>query len=84
MDHAGRKRILVVDNDPRVREILHLAMEDSGHKVDTSPDGELAWGALLSNNYDVLVTDEDDGSKTRCMASEQRIPVISCLDYLQS
>lgn len=83
MNPSEPKSILVVDDDPVVRGLMAVALEDAGHRIETVTEGEAAWDALLANNYDLLVTD-DVGSMSAGLASARQIRVISCLDCLQS
>jgi CheY-like chemotaxis protein len=83
MDHFESKRVLVIDDDPVVRGLMVASLEEAGHSVESVTDDEVAWCDLLSNNYDLLVTDDVRGKVSR-LASLRKIRVISCLDYLQS
>jgi CheY-like chemotaxis protein len=51
------KRILVVDDDPDVRQVVAAVLQRAGHQVETATDGEAAWKALLAKAWDLLVTD---------------------------
>ncbi len=53
------QRILVADNDPLIRQLNHEVLTYSGHQVDAADNGAAAWDALLANNYDLLITDND-------------------------
>ena len=50
-------RILVVDDDGDIRRLNAAELIDSGYDVDVAEDGVIAWEALQSNSYDLLVTD---------------------------
>ena len=51
--------ILVVDDEPDIREALQQILEDSlGAKVDVASDGAEAKRRLESETYDVVLTDE--------------------------
>ena len=54
------KRVLLVDDDPLVLEVIALTLERAGYEVLTAPDGEEAL-KLLSDVWhpvpDVIVTD---------------------------
>ena len=52
-------RILVVDGDPLIRQINSEVLIYSGYHVDAAEDGAAAWDALLENNYNLLITDND-------------------------
>lgn len=50
-------RILVVDDDPDVRNVLGTALQLFNYQVDTAGDGALAWEALCANSYALVITD---------------------------
>jgi DNA-binding response OmpR family regulator len=51
------KRILIVDDEPLVRQVYTTVLIESGHKVEEAEDGAVAWNALQVNAYDLLITD---------------------------
>src|SRR5476651_325506 len=53
------RRILVVDDEPCIREISTEVLIQHGYNVDTAEDGAAAWQALNSDRYDLLVTDHN-------------------------
>ncbi len=51
-------KILIVDDDPFMREILTLILEAGGHSVETAGDGMEAFGMFVSNpEFDVVISD---------------------------
>jgi len=54
-DSAGR--ILVVDDDDDVRNLLAAILRRSGYDVASAADGEAGWTALSTGNFDLLITD---------------------------
>jgi DNA-binding response OmpR family regulator len=62
-------RILVVEDDPNIRQLNTEALTQSGYEVDAAEDGAVAWNALRHTNYDLLITD-------------QRMPRVSGLELL--
>jgi CheY-like chemotaxis protein len=52
-----RKRILVVEDDPRVREVLHEALVMAGYDVVATRDGEEALTAYAAATTDLIITD---------------------------
>jgi CheY-like chemotaxis protein len=50
------KRILVVDDEEISREINSFALIEAACQVDTLEDGLVAWEALRSASYDLLLT----------------------------
>ncbi len=53
------KHILVADDSITIREMERKLLEHQGYQVDVAVDGQDAWGALRSSEYDLLVTDID-------------------------
>jgi|SRR6478672_3778617 CheY-like chemotaxis protein len=49
--------ILVIDDDPMVRESMRLALEDEEHRVTTANDGVDALEKLDASAYDLVFTD---------------------------
>jgi len=39
-------RLLLVDDDPALLDILSMALEDAGYAVQTAPDGQAAWDLI--------------------------------------
>lgn len=52
-------RILVVDDEPCIRQLNTKVLIDSGYHVDAAEDGAVAWDDLQVNSYDLLVTDNN-------------------------
>jgi NtrC-family two-component system response regulator AlgB len=50
-------RVLIVDDDPLVRESLALGFEPLGHSVTTCSSGEHARAALAEKRFDLIVLD---------------------------
>lgn len=49
--------ILVVDDEPRMVEILQLALESAGHTVIAAPDAARAWQLLTEHAVSLVVLD---------------------------
>ncbi|MGD2069613.1 MAG: sigma-54 dependent transcriptional regulator [Gemmatimonadota bacterium] len=49
--------VLVVDDEPRIRRIVEMALGDRGYRVLTAPSAEDAWDVLEDGGVDVVVTD---------------------------
>ena len=80
-----RHRILVVDDDLRLRDLLKRYLTEQGFAVDTVPDGVALDRAFTRNRYDLAVLDvmlpNEDGfaicSRLRSSAAaEANIPII--------
>ena len=54
---APRERILVVEDDPRVREVLYQALAMAGYDVVVAADGEEALTAYAAAPADLIITD---------------------------
>ena len=50
-------RILIVDDDPIVREVLERIIAAAGHKVDAAKDGEEGLRKAGENGYEIIFTD---------------------------
>ncbi len=49
--------LLVVDDEPSIRELLEISFRKEGHKVDVAASGEAAKSRLASQIYDIVVSD---------------------------
>ena len=49
--------ILVVDDDPAVREILAELLAADEHRVETAPDGSVALEMIRRGSYDLIMSD---------------------------
>jgi CheY-like chemotaxis protein/nitrogen-specific signal transduction histidine kinase len=58
-------RVLVVDDEPRVREAITLVLRDAGSKVTAASSAAEAFAALREGRWDAMVSDigmpEEDG-----------------------
>src|SRR5262249_38684197 len=74
-------RILVVDDEPQTRRVLHSALESAGYDVADAPSGGAALDALRAGVYDLVLLDinmpQMDGLETcRAIRSGSDIAVI--------
>lgn len=53
----GQKRILIVDDDDEIRELLEFDVRSSGYFVDTAKDGLEGLNKALNNTYDLILLD---------------------------
>lgn len=51
------KRILVVDDEDRIRRLLRMYLEREGFQIDEAEDGEKALKMALSRDYDLIILD---------------------------
>jgi DNA-binding response OmpR family regulator len=56
---AHRRRILVVDDDPRTRSAVARLLAEEGYEATEAADGEEASGLLSTWRPDLVVTDLD-------------------------
>src|SRR5918993_2288749 len=54
---AGRPRILVVDDEENIRELLLKTLALAEYEVDVAPDGRTAVDRMRLIQYDLLITD---------------------------
>lgn len=74
-------KILVVDDDPRLRELLTIALERAGYAVVTAPDGQRALTHAAREAPDLIVLDiglpELDGLEVcRRLRARSEAPII--------
>ena len=51
------KRILIVDDEPNVRNSIRIALSKIGYEVETAYDGVNAFEKFKASHFDVVVTD---------------------------
>jgi CheY-like chemotaxis protein len=82
----SRGRILVVDDDPDVREVIGMLLEDEGYEVSSCGDGGRAWELMRAEPHpDLVILDlmlpRMDGwelrSRQRADSILSKIPVIA-------
>jgi excisionase family DNA binding protein len=54
---TGRPRVLIVDDEPSVRDLLLKTLTLAEYEVDVAADGRAAVDRLRSLSYDLLITD---------------------------
>lgn len=50
-------RVLVVDDEPMIREVVKSYLELDGHTVDTACDGQEGWERFQAGAWDLVLTD---------------------------
>lgn len=53
----SKQRILVVDDEPNIREVVELYLKREGFQVDVAADGEAALAIIDKNPPDLIVLD---------------------------
>ena len=77
-----KKRVLIVDDDPAIRQIVRVLLERDGVQADIAEDGERAVSMLRAGKYAVVLLDllmpRLDGRGVIAFMREQEIatPVI--------
>jgi len=51
------KRLLVVDDEAIIRDLLRRSLEGQRYTVDLAEDGEQAWRKIQSTTYDCILLD---------------------------
>lgn len=84
------KRILVIDDESVIRQMLTRALRRAAYDVETVEDGEAGWTALCTERFDLLITDhamprlKGLDLVRRLRANSSRLPVIlisGCIPY---
>lgn len=57
LDSTGRMRILIVEDEPRMLELLRKGLYESGFTVMTAPDGETGLAMARAHELDAIVLD---------------------------
>jgi len=72
-------RVLIVDDDHGLLEVLGLAVTDAGHDVVSHGDGAAGWRALKDGGFDLVISDVNlpglDGFSLCRKAREQGLTV---------
>jgi two-component system capsular synthesis sensor histidine kinase RcsC len=75
-------RILVVDDDPFLRELMAQLLSYSQYCVECADNGEVGWTALCATRFDLLITDCDMpvldgfGLLRRVRSERPQLPVV--------
>jgi PAS domain S-box-containing protein len=55
--HLHNPRILVIDDEPRIRDACILVLSDKGFEVASAPDGEQGLQMINEEHYDIVLVD---------------------------
>lgn len=75
-------RILVVDDDGHIREVVRFTLQQGGYKVVEAKDGAEAWQLFSAGGIDLVILDiimpEADGLEVcrRIRQTSSRVPII--------
>ena len=81
------KRILVIDDEPNVRTVLKMLLEDDGYEVETAENGEKGIAAFDQGELDLVISDlkmpRSDGLAVlkRVKESGRGVPLIMITAY---
>jgi len=80
-------RILVVDDEPQIRDVVTRALQAAGYGIDSAADGEEGLSLALSGDYQLVILDilmpAADGREVlrqlQRLRPDQPVLVLSCL-----
>lgn len=77
-----KRRVLIVDDEPQIRDMLREWLTRSGYEVSDAPDGKQAIEILRKQSFDVVVADilmpEKDGLEV-IMYLQRESPLTKCV-----
>lgn len=56
---VATKQILIIDDDPAVRNLVARTVIRAGFRADTASDGENGWHAFCRVAYDLVITNHE-------------------------
>lgn len=83
----ARRRILVVDDEPQIRDMITRALEAVGYEIDTAADGAAGLRLALAGDYHLVILDlvmpvangRQVLARIRRERPDQPVLVLSCL-----
>jgi DNA-binding response OmpR family regulator len=54
---SGKKRILIIEDDEEMRSLIKEFVEEEGYEADCVEKGTYAFGKLLKEPFDLIITD---------------------------
>ena len=89
MEGAGKKRVLVVDDDPGVLSLLRHTLETVGYEVHTATSGSQGFAMWQENHYALVITDLVLAASggvdlvRRIRATDNQIPILAITGFGQ-
>ena len=50
-------KILVIEDEKRVADLLKIGLEENGYRVLVAYDGEMGWRLFQSNDFQLIISD---------------------------
>ncbi len=50
-------KILVIEDEKRVADLLKIGLEENGYQVLVAYDGEMGWRLFQSNDFQLIISD---------------------------
>ena len=72
MSHLGR--ILIVDDEPKIRSFIGRALASAGYATDFSGNGADAVASALKTHYDLVILDRKSTRLNSSHYSRSRMP----------
>src|SRR5579875_3603390 len=75
------QRVLVIDDEAHIRELVRLYLQREGFEIDEAEDGEAGLAAAGGRTYDLIVLDvllprRDGWQVCREIRARSRVPII--------
>lgn len=86
---GGKPRILIADDDTRIRMVFRKRLEDNGYRVTEVSDGTAAWESLQNESFDAAILDMKmpglHGLEVlaKLTSAGATVPVVICSAYEQ-
>ncbi len=56
-EHYSTPQILVIDDEPRIRDACRIVLTDKGYDVEVTADGELGLSMIKDRHFDIILVD---------------------------
>lgn len=89
---AGNERIMIVDDEEAIRDLLHAILSNAGYQVEEYANGREAWEVFRQSpeDWSLIITDQTMPQMTgeelavNIMKLQPDIPIILCTGYSES